>query len=238
LAKRTDAAGRQRNEQGEFWSVSSLRGPGRARNSDSVGVSGGNGCRAFVVADGVGALEASPRAILAAVRAAVDWTAAREHVTREDAGDLVGTVDLAVRAAVQEKPGATTLAYAVVERESGLVVTVGDSEVLAIYEGGPATRLNPLDHVPAQPNMLLAWIDGKVELEPHVITLAPLPYRLVLATDGVTGILDHDVIAEIVRRAAIGSAAEQLVAAAREGGAQDDASAIVIAAPAVNGLPG
>lgn len=235
MVKRRGTNGHLPHESGATWSASSVRGSQRAQNSDFIGVFTEGRCHAFVVADGVGALEASGRASVAAVEAAIRWTAAQEHVAEDDAPSLVRAVDDAVKAAVSHDRGATTLAYVGTERDKGLLVTVGDSEVLAVGEEGEARRLNPLDHVPAQPNMLLAWIDGEVDVEPHVIALDALPYRLVLATDGVTGVLDTGAIADIVRRWPIDVAASRLVHAARDKGAQDDASAIVIAAQCAPG---
>jgi len=220
-----------RNEHGTFWSACSLRGTNREQNSDALAVSGEGPWRIFVVADGVGALEGSPRASDAAALAAARWAAGRDDVSPADVTSFIESVDLAVRAAVREDPGGTTLACALIGPGDGLVLTVGDSEALAVGSDGPARRLTPIDHLPNQPNMLLAWIDGKVEVEPHVVALVSMPYRLVLATDGVTGALDKAAIADIVRAAPVNAAAAQLVEAARASGAIDDASAIVIAAP-------
>jgi protein phosphatase len=218
-----------REERGTFWSASSLRGAQRNKNSDALGISIEGPCRAFVVADGVGALERSPAASDAASQAVVTWMQGRERVEQSDAASLLASVDAAVGSAVDNLPGATTIVCALVEDDNGFVIAVGDSEALALDKHGPARRLNRLDHVPTQPNMLLAWIDGKLAIEPHLISLAPLPYRLVLATDGVTGTLDNDTIADIVRGADVKDAATALVRAARAKGAVDDATAIVVA---------
>jgi serine/threonine protein phosphatase PrpC len=224
------------NRSGAHWSASSLRGVERRRNSDAVAVADDGACHTFALADGVGALEASPRASKAAAHSATEWASGRTAIGEADAAGLVDAVDGAVREVVRDDRGATTLVFAAVEGNQGVVFTVGDSEVLAVDESGPARRLNPLDHVPAKPNMLLAWIDGKVDIEPHVIALDPLPFRLVLATDGVTGALDKESIAELVRAAPIERAARVLTDAARQKGAVDDASAIVIA-PANGAMP-
>ena len=124
--------------------------------------------------------------------------------------------------------GATTLACVRLTGDSVWISTAGDSSAVSIESDGSTQLLTEPDHVPSQPNVLLAWIDGDTELVPHVVELDHMPYRLCLATDGVTGTLDLDQLAAIVSSTDINQAAEAVVRAAQEQGARDDVTCIVI----------
>lgn len=218
-------------EHGTNWSACSARGAGRRKNSDALAVSAQGPCLAFVIADGVGSLAASPLASETAATAAAAWVLGRGTVGIDDIRSLTTSVNDAVRAALEgvaNGQGATTLACAMIDGGRGIVATVGDSEALAVDDEGPAHRLNELDHVPARPNMLLAWIDGTNTFEPHVIPLDPLPRRLCLVTDGIVKVLDYERIASVVRASAPGEAARALVLMARTRGASDDVTALVV----------
>jgi len=215
-------------EQGGSWSACSLRGPSRPWNADALAVVEAGRRRAFAVADGVGALALSPAASRAAVDAAARWACGTRGIARPDAAALVREVNEAVRRAVtMPSDGATTLVCALVDQRRAAVVSVGDSEVFAVDEAGAIARINPLDHVPAQPNLLLAWIDGDTEIEPHVTMLEHMPARLVLLTDGVTRVLGEEIIGRIASGDAR-EAARDLVLAAQAAGADDDATAVVL----------
>jgi serine/threonine protein phosphatase PrpC len=246
-----------RFQHGANWSACSARGLGRAKNSDALAVSDEGPCLAFVVADGAGSLALSPLASETAAAAAAEWVRGRQSVGEGDIHSLTTSVNAAVYAALQsaalegaaagtpasashdvaaESQGATTIACAMIDGDRGIIATVGDSEALAVGDDGPAHRLNELDHVPARPNMLLAWIDGTSTFEPHVIPLDPLPRRLCLVTDGIVKVLDYDRIAALVRESAPAEAARVLVLNARKHGASDDVTALVLShdvAPAV-----
>jgi serine/threonine protein phosphatase PrpC len=219
-------------EHGPGWSACSARGSSRTHNSDAVAVDVSGECLAFAVADGVGALEASPAASAAAATAAVQWVRQRQAVTVHDIPAQLTSVNESVGEALgaRGEKGATTLACVVLSAGRVIIVTVGDSEVLAVGSAGPAERLNELDHVPARPNMLLAWIDGKETLEPHIIELERLPHRLCLVTDGLVQALDYERIAGLVREADAAEAARALVLSARDLGASDDVTALVLSA--------
>lgn len=218
-------------QHGDDWSACSARGLGRTRNSDALAVSADGPCRAFVVADGAGSLALSPLASETAAAAAAAWVRGRDTVHADDITSFAESVNEAVRVALggaDPGQGATTLACAMIDGDRGVVATVGDSEALAVADDGPAHRLNDLDHVPARPNMLLAWIDGTTAFEPHVIPLDPLPGRLCLVTDGIVKVLDYDAIARLVREAPPAEAARALVLNARQRGASDDVTALVV----------
>ena len=105
---------------------------------------------------------------------------------------------------------------------------MGDSEAIAVYERGPAVRLNPVDHLPDRPNVLTAWNgrQGAVHAARHPAGDAAL--RICLMTDGVCGVLGDIEIADIVRSVPATEAAQRLVTEARAAGSRDDASCIVI----------
>lgn len=229
------AAPELRFEHGNYWSACSSRGAQRTRNSDALAVVDSGTCLAFVVADGVGAMEASPLASTVAASAAADWARSRREVVLDDVPSLLTSVNDAVANALRERgeAGATTLACAIIADGSAIVATIGDSEVLAIGPAGAARRLNELDHVPGRPNVLLAWIDGEAEFELHVVALDALPYRMCLVTDGIVKVLDYRRIATIVRRTPPSTAARALVLAAQDLGATDDVTALVLSADLV-----
>ena len=176
-------------------------------------------------------MEGSAAASTAASKAVVAWARRQNTARLSDMPALLSEVNAAVGKALRKKGqgGATTLACALVSRDGCVVATVGDSEVLAVDYSGPACRLNQLDHLPARPNMLLAWIDGDVEVEPHLIELETLPHRLCLVTDGVSQAVDGQRLANLLRDAPPSKAAEVLVIEALSGGATDDVTALVLA---------
>ena len=222
-------------DQGDYWSSCSLMGPGRDHNSDSLAIKVGEMRSSFVVADGVGAMPGSPLASAAAAGSASDWIVDRQELGIADVSRLMQHVDLAVKTALTtgDAAGATTIVALAVHKERALIISVGDSEAIAVHERGPAERVTPLDHLPNRPNVLTAWLDGKEPYTPHVIPIPTLPYRLCLMTDGVSGVLGDRDIAEIVRSVEPKDAAQKLVTAAREAGSTDDASCIVIASAIV-----
>lgn len=177
-------------------------------------------------------MEASQLASTVAASAAADWARSRREVMLDDVPSLLTSVNDAVANALRERgeAGATTLACAIIADDRTIVTTIGDSEVLAIDHNGPARRLNELDHVPGRPNVLVAWIDGEAEFEPHTMALDVLPYRLCLVTDGIVKVLDYRRIASIVRKTPPSTAARALVLAAQELGATDDVTALVLSA--------
>jgi serine/threonine protein phosphatase PrpC len=219
-------------QHGPGWSACSARGSSRTHNSDAVAVDVSGECLAFAVADGVGALEASPLASAAAAGAAVRWARQRRAVAVDDIPALLTSVNDSVGETLRAlgEKGATTLACIILSAGRAIIITVGDSEVLAVGGVGPAERLNELDHVPARPNMLLAWIDGKETLEPHIIALECLPHRLCLVTDGVVQALDYGEIGTLIRETEPAEAARALVLSARDHGASDDITALVLSA--------
>jgi len=235
LFKRT--AGNLLFKHGADWSACSARGLNRERTADAFAVAADGQVRAFAVADGVGSLPCSPAVSSAAALAAIDWASGFQGaVVETDIEGLVSAVGASVLNQLSLTPGAgaTTLASAFLADGRGLVMTVGDSEALAVDREGPARPLTEPDHVPSQPNVLLAWIDGTSPFTPHIIALDVLPHRLCLVTDGIVKVLSYDRIADIARQSPPSESARNLVLAARHELAGDDVTAVVIG----SGAPG
>ena len=221
-------------ETGDNWSAYSLQGAGRERNSDAFAVFDKDGWQAFAVGDGVGSMPGSPNASRAAVDAVVESLRSGPLVQVDDLQQVMPSVDRSVVQALasSEGPGATTLAFVVVVRGLARLLSVGDSEIHAIPAEGESVLLHPVDHVPAQPNILLAWLDGETSYEAHTHALELENARLCLMTDGIPGALSNDRIAAVVRGSAVRDAAREVVLAARDAGARDDLTAIVVSASA------
>ncbi|HLF78583.1 MAG TPA: protein phosphatase 2C domain-containing protein, partial [Dehalococcoidia bacterium] len=216
-----------RYDCGREWSACTLTGPGKPINADALALDFTGNCLAFVVADGVGAMAGSQMASALAANAAADWIASRSWLDRDAITSLYAAANRAVGAGLKDKntSGATTMVLAAVAGGQGLVASVGDSEILAVEMNGPAKSLAPVDHLPKQTNVLLAWLDGVETFDANVIALEALPYRLCLMTDGVAGTLSYETIADLVRSVEPAEAARLLVREARAAGSKDDATA-------------
>lgn len=218
-------------ESGLNWSACTARGAIHDHNSDAFAAAVGGPWVAFAVADGVGSLPRSPAASYAAVRAVQTFASGLRPGADLDLAEMADLVNGDVHAVVGENAalGATTLVGLLCDPAGGgTLVTVGDSEVLAVDRQGAAGRLNPLDHMPARPNVLLAWIDGSTLIEPHIICVEQLPWRLCLVTDGIVKALSYERIAEIVRTVPANVAARDLVVAAQLARVRDDVTAVVL----------
>lgn len=218
-----------RGQAGATWSAFSAMGAGRERNADAFAVKEVGPVSAFAIGDGVGSLPASPLVSTAVVEAAVNaLTSTGDH--SQFATNLLAEINIAASAALErsEAKGASTIACIRIDSDSVWISTAGDSGVFSVESDGTATMLTEPDHVPNQPNVLLAWIDGHVEVVPHEVRLAQMPYRLCLATDGVTGTLDVSEISRILVNTSLAESARSVVVAAQAAGAQDDATVIVV----------
>jgi serine/threonine protein phosphatase PrpC len=218
---------------GARWSACSQRGSARDHNSDAFAVREQDGRLVVAVGDGVGALAGSPLASRRAVDAAVAWGASADLSDLNAGASLFAAVSTAVQDALRSArfvEGATTLVCAVVEAGGCWLAAVGDSEIIAVGRAGDATRLNRLDQVPDQPNVITAWVDGDALFEPHVTRLALAPTRLCLVTDGVTKGLDYEALAAVVSGTHVTTAARALVEAAAATGVGDDVTAVVVVA--------
>jgi serine/threonine protein phosphatase PrpC len=219
-----------RFDGGRQWSACTLMGPNKAVNADALAADFSGSCLAFVVADGVGAMAGSQLASGLAANAAADWITRRTWVDVDGINSLYAAASRAVGDGLKNKntSGATTMVLAAVAGGKAIVASVGDSEILSVGTSGPAVALTPVDHLPTQTNVLLAWLDGVEEFEAHIVALPSLPHRLCLMTDGVAGTLSYERIAELVRSVEPSEAARLLVTEARAAGSKDDATALVI----------
>jgi serine/threonine protein phosphatase PrpC len=215
---------------GKNWSAYSLQGKARERNSDAFATLDEADWQAFAVGDGVGSMPASPVASRAAVEAAIAASRVGQLMEAEDVPEAMVAIDRSVADALASdgEAGATTLAFVAIKGGRVLVLSVGDSEVHEISRSGPSFLLHPVDHVPAQPNILLAWLDGHTAYEAHVREIDPGDSLLCLMSDGVPGALSPEAIASVVRDNPVEDAARVLVLAAREAGATDDLTAVVV----------
>jgi serine/threonine protein phosphatase PrpC len=217
-------------DHGREWSACTLTGPGKPLNADALAIDFTGGCLAFVVADGVGAMAGSRLASAIGAGTAASWIARRSWLDGESLPALFAAANTAIGEGLrsQNSSGATTIVLAAVAGGCGVVASVGDSEVIAVGATGPGESLNPVDHLPSQTNVLLAWLDGVESFDPHVRPLSVLPHRLCLMTDGVAGTLSYERIADLVRSVEPSEAARTLVLEARAAGSRDDATALVI----------
>jgi protein phosphatase len=145
--------------------------------------------------------------------------------------------------------GTTVVAALLCEDEEGpkwLLVNLGDSRIYRVHEG--SLDQVSVDHSVVQELMDAGTIDEEaaaVHPERHVITralggpvlrepdffLLPLTSasRIVLCSDGVSGMIDDAEIEEILRASADPrDAADRIVAAAVQAGGEDNATAVVV----------
>ena len=226
----------------------SVTGKVRRHNEDSFLCIPG----AYVVADGMGGHNAGDVASRLTVRAVEEWWGSgRPDITAVPA--LVRSANAAVRrhasTAGQEGMGSTLVgAFAIRngDDDSVVVVNVGDSRCYVLHEG----RLEQVtkDHSYVQELVdqgLVSQADAATHPERNVVTraigvetevvgdffvLPELPScRLLLCSDGVSGEVAHERLAEILAATVEpGRAAELVIAAVMEGRAADNATALVV----------
>lgn len=151
--------------------------------------------------------------------------------------------------ALRRTPGTTVAAALLIEQDgepAWLLANLGDSRVYAVHDG--ALRQVSTDHSVVQELIDSGEItaaQARTHPERHVITralggprLEPADFfvvpaaeaeRVLLCTDGVSGLIeDAQIAAILVESADPGEAAEQLVAAALASGGDDNATALVV----------
>ncbi|HEY7596689.1 MAG TPA: serine/threonine protein phosphatase [Actinophytocola sp.] len=210
------------------WRTAGFRGPRRI-DADAVAAAVDSaGCLVVALADGVGDTAGAARAARIAAQAAVSVPAA----------DGPSAALIAARRAVLAEPAAGDCVL-VVAQPFGLgcrIAWVGDVRAYA-WDGRTLLRLTT-DHTlaqyvrdrggvpaPAMEHQVLTSVRTAAPAEYGLSSLS-LPPRLLLTSDGVHKTLPHPVIAEIAGHAPDPAAA--LVAAAREAGARDNATALVV----------
>ena len=233
---------------GLTWGWATDTGRRRARNEDAVLADR----TAFFVADGMGghlAGDVASRTVLAEVAT----LAGRVEVTAEECAQVVRTAAVTIDEVAPRggRPAGTTLTGVLSTRSGGapywLVVNIGDSRTY-LWRGGRLAQIT-VDHSAVREMVDAGEItaaEARTHPDRNVITRAVgggMPPRadvwmvprhpgdvLVACSDGVTGELDDDVVAALVRQAAHpGALARDLVVAAVEQGGRDNASAVVVA---------
>jgi serine/threonine protein phosphatase PrpC len=194
----------------------------------------------FVVADGMGGHENGD----VASRIVVE-----EFARLAEAGYDPTLADTVGRAGLRRTPGTTVVAALLVEAEGApawLLVNLGDSRIYAVSRG--ALHQVSTDHSVVQELVDAGEIteaQAAQHPERHVITralggprleaadyfLVPVgdAERILLCSDGVTGLLDDDQIATVLARCPDPrDAADGLVSAALAAGGDDNATAVVV----------
>ena len=210
------------------WQTAGFQGT-RTINADAVASHADSaGGLVVALADGVGDDRGAARAALLAATAAVAVPAAE--------GPAAALV--AARRAVEADPDAGDCVLVVAQPFGAgcRLAWVGDVRAYA-WDGRTLLRLT-VDHTlaqyfrdrgntptPAMEHQVLTSVRTAAPAEYGLASLA-LPTRLLLTSDGVHKTLSHDTIAGILRHAL--EPATALVAAAREAGTRDNATAIVV----------
>ena len=231
----TDTGPRPRNE--DFASVACA--PPQAEGRGTVAA----------VADGMGGPPGGQEAATMAVEGFIEayFQAPADQPVREAAMAAVAAVNARIYAESRRNPRlqgmGTTLTVAIlIEDERGCLVHiahVGDSRAFLLRGG----RLEPLteEHnmgYRGLPHVLTRAVGTTAEVEADYSLLGlTAGERLLLCTDGVSGVLPASVLARLLGSGAPQRAAETVVAAARAAGSLDNATALVIEAAESAAVP-
>jgi PPM family protein phosphatase len=221
-------------------------GPVRANNEDAVFA----GPRLVAVADGVGGAAAGEVASRLAIDAVAHLAGRRLDAPLEaELADAVATANDTIGFVAGCRPlmagMSTTLTTVALDDDGGYVlVNVGDSRTYLLRDGA-LTRLSrddslvqllvdrgevaPADarHHP-QRSLVLETLDGAPRGRPKPGRVqAREGDRLLLCSDGLSDMVDDDVIAEALREPSREACAERLVALALAAGGRDNVSVIV-----------
>lgn len=225
----------------------------RANNQDSAFV----GPTCVLVADGVGggaAGEVASATTAYAVAASVLARAGRDPVEllREAVGLAQAQVLAGGKADAARAGMATTLTAVVTDGETFALAHLGDSRGY-VFRDGELTRVTR-DHTYVQDlldegrleeadaavhpwrNVVLRSVNGTVDGEPDIVALYLRPGdRILLASDGLTDLVDEAVIAETLAHRSDDDAVQALVGAALGRGGRDNITCVL--ATVVDGPP-
>ena len=142
---------------------------------------------------------------------------------------------------------ATTASAVLTGKQSACVAHVGDSRIYVMLNGQLAqitddhswveeqVRAGTMSETAARQhpwrNVVTRALSGGTDPDIDTIEIAPQPgERLLLCSDGLSGVVPHDAIAAILgdRSASLDAICERLIAAANEGGGPDNVTALVI----------
>ena len=227
----------------------------RADNQDSAFV----GPTCILVADGVGGGAAGE--VASATTAYAVAASVLMHDGEDPAIVLRDAIRIAqgqVRAGVAADPAragmATTLTAVCTDGSSFVLAHLGDSRGY-VFRGGELTRVTR-DHTYDQDlvdegrldpqgaaehpwrNVVLRTVNGSEDAEPDLLALSLAPGdRILLASDGLTDLVDEAVIAEVLASRADDDAVSALVAAALGRGGRDNVTCVlgtVVEGPAIS----
>lgn len=230
------------------WGASSKQGKQRLRNEDNWGQLG----PVFVVADGMGGLEAGDIASRVAARGLVSqWFGGNEMNPVEVARSVNGLV---CEALADVDSGGSTLSALRIAHDQATVVHIGDSRIYRVRSGH--AELMSRDHN-LRTELLSAGIEPKASqnfgplraltsylgmaMEDLQVDVRSVALRngdvLVLCTDGVFDGLSHNAFVDAVYEGML-SGAETTAANLTAGVRPDDATAIVIQIGTADGQQG
>lgn len=218
--------------------AASRQGPGRQRNQDAFLNAHEHGF--FVLADGIGGLDHGERAswaIVHALEAALplppDW-----HTRAARVEACLHTTNAAIfetgRSASPPYLMGTTLAAVLVGMHEATCFWAGDSRIYLLRDGDLSqvsadhSLLVAQDHARAPRAMLTRAVGVEAVLDMdirHFVLKAG--DCLLLCSDGVHGVLPHDVLTKLVGDET-GDPASRIVSEAHKAGGRDDATAILV----------
>jgi protein phosphatase len=225
-------------------------GPERQENQDAIGLYQHESAYLFAVADGVGkgeygaqVSEFAIRYLLAAFHQNVQYSLNWQDVLTK----AYKYINAEVRHFARHSPTSegTTLTAVVIKNMEATVAHVGDSRLYYAHDG--VLRQMTTNHVeqrpveqetrvaneatePPQMRDVLSKAIGKADtIQPDVFSISLQPEdRLLLCTDGITGIILDDELEQIFGTMRAGRLAGHLVQLAVERGVKDNVSAIAI----------
>lgn len=199
----------------------------RQRNEDALLARPERGVLA--VADGLGGHPAGDVASLTAVRS-IDDAPLSADSTEDDLREAVAAAHAAVLAAADAEPGrtgmGTTVVLAAVAERRARVVHVGDSRAYLLHPDG---RLSPVtrDHGMHGYLTQALGLDRDVDADAAEVACEP-GARLLLCTDGLTNMVEDDVIAGLLGEGAAQEACDVLVQTALDNGGVDNVTVVVV----------
>jgi protein phosphatase len=202
----------------------------------------------LAVADGMGGHEAGGMASAAAITAVEELVQTPLRRPRSVLGKTFTAANSAIRemgAKHNHRQTGTTLTIAVVKDDIAWIGHIGDSRAYLLREGelrqltddhslvGELVRRGQLAPEKARShpkrNVITQAVGGHARIKPDIFSLALKPGdRLVLCTDGLTGLLDDRLLADLAStERKPDEAARQLIAAANEAGGSDNITVVI-----------
>lgn len=202
----------------------------RERNEDALIVREQGGSCLMGVADGMGGHPAGDVASATAVRAIEAALSLPLQIPETELVAALRIAHEAVLAAAADEPAyagmGTTAALTYVDARGATVAHVGDSRVYHVREG--AATLLTHDH--NRFGYLTQALGVPYRIDPDTRTTALAPGdRLLLCTDGLSGLLPADTIGTLAATGAVTAACDRLVDAALAAGGHDNVTVVLLA---------